>query len=403
VVAAKFDASGFARQLRMRGDHLAIEEEGNIGVEFLLQLMEPLVGAVPRPWLVHGENYLATFPIDPEEIDHRGIHHAGLALVLMLVIGPHLKKTSNVQRLTSNAEWQNLDTIADSKYFRVMLRTLLFFTLAMATNAFAQFTPALLQNNTYWGDGKAEFNIYDAQIARYGVPRPTEVLHILVREPFDPKQLVKPDNPNQPDAIPVLKLNQILHVPTGLYVYQQMHSNFWRVDNAQLLKFSLTSNDSCGNTFKEARREGDGFAYDFHTYWDGMADGKENITVPANGYFYDELPWLVRTIDFSKPATPFEVQLAGTTINSKKDSFVFKPAKISFTSTEREIDVSVQHAGGLDHFILARDFPHLLRAWNAADGSRLKMKRSLKVAYWNYNKPGDRERALADPMLRHPD
>ena len=23
--------------------------------------------------------------------------------------------------------------------------------------------------------------------------------------------------------------------------------------------------------------------------------------------------------------------------------------------------------------------------------------------YWNYNKPGDRERALADPMLRHPD
>jgi hypothetical protein len=31
------------------------------------------------------------------------------------------------------------------------------------------------------------------------------------------------------------------------------------------------------------------------------------------------------------------------------------------------------------------------------------MKRSLKVDYWNYNKPGDRERALADPMLRHPD
>jgi hypothetical protein len=269
--------------------------------------------------------------------------------------------------------------------------------------ASAQFTPTLLQNNSYWGDGKAEFNIYDAQIARYGVPRPTEVLHILVREPFDPKQLVKPDNPSQPDTVPVLKLNQILHVPTGLYVYQQMHSNFWRVDNAQLMKFSLTSNDSCGNTFKEARREGDQFAYEYHTYWDRMAAGKENLAVPANGYFYDELPWLVRTIDFAKPSNPFEVQLAGTTINSKKDSFVFKPAKISFTSTEREIDVSVQHAGGLDHFILDRDFPNLLREWKAADGSRLKMKRSLKVAYWNYNKPGDRERALADPMLRHPD
>jgi hypothetical protein len=182
-----------------------------------------------------------------------------------------------------------------------------------------------------------------------------------------------------------------------------MHSNFWRVDNAQLLKFSLTSNDSCGNTFKEARREGDKLTYEYHTYWDGMADGKENIALPSNGYFYDELPWLVRTIDFQKPPTPFEIQLTGSTINSKKDSFVFKPAKISFKSTEREIDVAVEHSAGTDHFILDRDFPNLLRQWNAADGTRLKMKRSLKVAYWNYNKPGDREKALADPMLRHPD
>jgi hypothetical protein len=267
----------------------------------------------------------------------------------------------------------------------------------------AQFTPALLQNNSYWGDGKAEFNIYDAQIARYGVPRQCEVLHILVREPFDPKQLVKPDNPEQSEAVAVLKLNQILHVPTGLYVYQQMHSNFWRVDNAQLLKFSLTSNDSCGNTFKEARRTGDQLSYEYHTYWDGMADGKENVALPANGYFYDELPWLVRTLDFSKPATGFEVQLAGSTINSKKDTFAFKPAKISFTSTEKFIDVAVQHAAGIDHFILDRDGPHLLREWTAADGSHLKLKRNLKVDYWNYNKPGDRERALNDPMLRQPD
>ena len=134
-----------------------------------------------------------------------------------------------------------------------------------------------------------------------------------------------------------------------------------------------------------------------------MAAGKENVALPANGFFYDELPLLVRTLDFQKPSTPFEIQLAGSIINSKKDNFVFKPAKLTFKSTEREIDVAVEHAGGTDHFILDRNFPNLLRQWNAADGSRLKMKRSLKVAYWNYNKPGDREKALADPMLRHPD
>jgi hypothetical protein len=275
--------------------------------------------------------------------------------------------------------------------------------LLLTSSALAQFTPALIQNESYWGDGKAEFNIYDAQIVRDGAPRPCEVLHILVRESFDPKQLVKLDKPNQPDAIPVLKLNQILHEPIGLYVAQQMHSNFWRVDNAQLLKFSLTASDSVGNLYKEGRRDNTSVAYEYHTYWDGMAGGKENVVLPANGYFYDELPWLARTIDFQKPSTPFEVQLAGSIINSKKDNFVFKPAKISFKSTGREIDVAVEHAEGTDHLILDRDFPNLLRQWNAADGSKLKMKRSLKVAYWNYNKPGDREKALADPMLRHPD
>src|SRR3954454_3023829 len=103
---------------------------------------------------------------------------------------------------------------------------LLCLPLLIASSAFAQFTPALLQNNSYWGDGKAEFDIYDAQLSREGAPRACEVLHILVRETFDSKQLVRSSNPNQSDTIQVLKLNQIFHVPMGLFVHQQMHSNF---------------------------------------------------------------------------------------------------------------------------------------------------------------------------------
>ena len=62
------------------------------------------------------------------------------------------------------------------------------------TSLSAQFTPAFLQNDSYWGDGKAEFNFYDAKIVREGQARPCEVLHILVREPFDPKQWTKVDD-----------------------------------------------------------------------------------------------------------------------------------------------------------------------------------------------------------------
>jgi hypothetical protein len=286
---------------------------------------------------------------------------------------------------------------------RKPLLALVALAVVRALPAFGQFSPGFVTNSSYWNDGKAEFDIYDAQIVRYGQPRQTEVLHILVREPFDLKQMVKPDNWQRPNVIQVLKMNQILHIPTGLYVYQQMHSNFWRADNARLAKFSLTSNDSCGNTYKEARRGGERFAYQWHTYWDGMADGSANVTLPPNGFFYDELPLRVRTIDFSKPSGDFTIQLAPTIITSKKENLLWKPAKVHFDSSERAIYVTVQHAAGTDRFVLGREFPYLLRTWEAADGSRLSLKRSLKVDYWNYHDLGDRKRALMNPMLGHPD
>jgi hypothetical protein len=308
----------------------------------------------------------------------------------------------NVQRLTrlGNAMGQQA---SNSRRPTWKIALIVFVAFYLIPGAFGQFTPALLKNDSYWADGKAEFDFYDAQIVREGQPRPCEALHILIRERFDPKQFVKSDDEKRPGTITVLKLNQILHVPTGIYLYQQMHSNFWWIDNGALLKFSVTSNDSFGNTFKQGRRLSGEFACDIHSYRDGMADEHESVPVPANGYFYDELPLRVRTIDFSKPNGEFEIQIAPSTINSKKDDIIFKPAKVSFKATERTIDVDVQDEGGKDHFVLDRDFPFLLREWNAADGSRLKMKNSLKVDYWNYNKPGDRERALKNPMLRHPD
>ena len=272
------------------------------------------------------------------------------------------------------------------------------------TSALGQFTPEFIQNSSYWNDGKAEFDIYDAQIMRYGQPRQTEVIHLLVREPFDLRQFVKPDNwQNTPNLIQVLKMNQILHIPTGIYVYQQMHSNFWRADNARLAKFSLTSNDSCGNTYKEARRGAEVFTYQWHTYWDGMANGQEKVTLPANGFFYDELPLRVRTIDFRNPSGDFSIALAPSIINSKKDDLAWAPAQVYYESTERAIYVTVQHAAGTDRFMLDRDFPFLLRKWEQADGSRMQLKRSLKIDYWNYHGLGDRKRAHFNPLSQHPD
>jgi hypothetical protein len=266
-------------------------------------------------------------------------------------------------------------------------------------NLSAQFTPALLQNDSYWGDGKAEFDLYDAQIMREGQARHCEVLHIFVRDTIEPKQSLS----ERRAPFAVIRMNQILDVPIGIGVQHQSLSLFWSSDG-RLAQLSFVGADSIGNIYKTCTNSPDANAlsYECHSYRDGIT--RQALARSAgDAILYDELPLRIRTINFSKATGEFDIQLAPTTISARSDNIVFKPAKVSFKPGERAINVDVQHDAGSDHFVLDRDFPFLLREWNAADGSRFKLKNSLKVDYWNYSKNGDRERALKDPMLRHPD
>src|SRR5678815_4478094 len=281
--------------------------------------------------------------------------------------------------------------------------------LLLATTAQAQFTTAFLQDEKYWGDGKAEFNIYDAQQTRYGQPRPSEVIHILVREPFSNRELVKAEPGTRSGTYPVIKLNQVLHIPTGLYVYQQMHSAFWRCDSGALIKATLTSNDSCGSTYKEFRALGglrglleNGWRYEWRTYWEGMSAGEEIIHAEEKVVFYDELPLRVRAIDFSNGAGAFATAIAPSVIGSKRDQITFVSASVDWAVHADSITVRVTigpvgDGAKRDDFLLEKAAPHLLREWKQSDGGSLTLRRSLKIDYWNYNKPGDKERALAQP------
>ncbi len=280
----------------------------------------------------------------------------------------------------------------------------LFSFLCIAGFARADFLPGFM-NDSYWFDGKAEFNIYEGTIARYGAPQPAEVIHIFVREDFTPEAMVKADQWDRTGTYAVLKLNQILRVRTGVYVYQQMLSSFWTPENARLIKWSLTSNDSCGNTFKIATRprdRGDTWTYRFDTYWEGQVSGSVEVPSPAGGIFYDELPARVRSIDFTKATDTFTVPLAPTAITSKRGDFPFAPAKISYRKEGAAILVDVDHVRGRDTFVLDAVYPHRMREWRAHDGGVLRLKHSLKLPYWEYNRPGDLERALADPALNLP-
>jgi len=70
----------------MRGDHFAIEQEGYVGVEFLLDLVEPFVGPIPRSRFVHGQQHFAGLLVDSKQIDHRRIGDAGRGEFLLMIL-----------------------------------------------------------------------------------------------------------------------------------------------------------------------------------------------------------------------------------------------------------------------------------------------------------------------------
>lgn len=282
-----------------------------------------------------------------------------------------------------------------------MKRVFLFlvFSFALAQSK-AQFRPDFLANESYWGDGKAEFDFYDAPLMRDGQPRQCELLMIFTREKTDPQTFVRITDSKRTGAINAIRMNQIWTAPIGMFVEQGSLTGLWRTDGS-LAQLMLIAADSFGNSTKKVESQTASSSSVLHLVSDSYRDGTANrtITPPPNAVFYDELALRVRTIDWKQK--PFEIQLSAPLHNA--GTVEFKPAKISWSAAERSIQVNVQHAGGQDTFRIDPDFPFLLREWQLADGSKLKLKRSLKADYWNYSKNGDRERALKNPMLQHPD
>jgi hypothetical protein len=280
----------------------------------------------------------------------------------------------------------------------------LFFCLVSIASA--QFSPTLLQNRSYWGDGKSEIDFYNAEFMRDGQSHACELVVILTPLLVDSQTFAPIEIPKQTQAIPVIRMNQAATIPRGLAVEQRSFELLWRMDFMSLARLSFTGADPSGHvakTISEKRQEAAvSWIYSSDTYT-GKVDGQPIDPGAKQTLAYDELPVRLRTIDFLKPTGEFEVQIANSLANAQKEVPELKPAKILWKADERSINLEVQHGGGKDRFVLDANFPFLLREWIAADGMRWKMKNSLRTNYRDYLKNGDRERAFKDPMLRHPD
>ncbi len=104
----------------------------------------------------------------------------------------------------------------------------------------AEFTPGILANDSYWSDGKAEFDIYDGQLMRAGELRHCEVLYILMRERIDPKTLARVDDLKRNDAINAVRMQQIWNAPLGLFGEQASLTALWKLDSLSLAQLNLS-------------------------------------------------------------------------------------------------------------------------------------------------------------------
>lgn len=249
--------------------------------------------------------------------------------------------------------------------------------------------------NGYWDSGKAEFQIFRGQIQQYGIDREASARLVLVKEPFDPLKRVKSLSPN---AIPVLKMHFFRHIPAGVYDYFQTASLFFDRKTGRVLKYTMSSQDGCGNTFMEYLRQPDRtHLFRYFSYFDD--EGDFETTLPEGDFtFYDALPLALRYR--LKKGETYALRLMESLIANKEQPLTLHPATVR---VDRIADadvggktlsdvfaVTVQRENRRDMFHFEVSFPHRLIRWEKPDGDLLFQTASDFFYYWEFTRPEDR-------------
>lgn len=128
----------------------------------------------------------------------------------------------------------------------------------------------------YWYSGTAEITSYKLEQARYGEIREGKAVLIYVTEPFLKDKQVKADK-NNPNNVPVLKLNSTKKYQTGIYPYSIMTSSFYPVyDNQHAIKVSFSAQEWCGHVYAQINNK-EQFQVKSHSYFEAEADQDFNL------------------------------------------------------------------------------------------------------------------------------
>lgn len=244
-----------------------------------------------------------------------------------------------------------------------------------------------------WDDGLAEVAVYNAARVVYNKPRYFDYVYILVKEDFNKQYRVKTDDYEREDLYPVMKVNQFANIPTENYPYHFLTSIFYRRENpVQVHKYTNSSQEWCGNTFKLLVEKGGRWEYTFHSYWDGQGDDTKMLD--ATPLLEDQLAYTLRTLKF-EDGLKFNLPVYNTQISNRADPPVAYDAEFEVRQVGA-IDslpgkfppqdvwvVSVKlDDEKLNQYFFTQEYPNILVEMTAWDGRKLRLKEYKRSAYW---------------------
>lgn len=271
----------------------------------------------------------------------------------------------------------------------------------------------------HWGDGRAELSGYRLVQPREGAKRAGSAVFIFVTEELSDSLRVKADPGKHPkaDLYPVLKLNAIRDFQTGIYDYNLMTTVFSRVSPGwPVAKVSFSSQEWCGQLYHQLLPRGDKIEEEFHSYFDGEADGRGSLPLPSGGVFEDALPILLRGwgMAYLQPGEQRTVPFLPSLLRARLDHqpLAWGKAKIARSPQTSTVTVpagklevvawTVSQEGGptlIYQFEAAP--PYRLVRWASDSGEEGQLLKSTRLPYWKLNGPGG-ERALRDLGLPVP-
>ncbi|MBW1893322.1 MAG: hypothetical protein JRF40_05955 [Deltaproteobacteria bacterium] len=273
-----------------------------------------------------------------------------------------------------------------------MKKIILFFTAASFFFSFSSAFSSDFYSNPYWNTGKAEYQLYEARIKKYGIMRTAEVKIIMVKEPFDMEKIVK--TRREKNADDVIKMNYIQVIPTGVYNYYQTASIFFHRKTGTVMKYTMSSQDGCGNTFMEYLLKDTRHEFKFYSYFDDEGD-KEISIERGNFFFYDSLPISLRPM--LNGTGLHKIMLARSFISNRTEPVKIEEAEVIIKQI-RTISIKgkaytpvykavVKCLDKTDTLYFETVFPYRLLKWDKNSGDSLTLKGSKFFYYWEYTKP----------------